>query len=201
MKDISGKSNIVESLTLDQTYHCLSCIALAAACKLFCSGMVTCLQLELVGDANYFCQSCVFSKSIWTPITKQRQREQSTEIGTKVHSNVRGLVKVEIKKGWRYYITFMDNYLIQTHIDFFLIKIDVPVAYKCFKAWCKTQFRKSIKNFILIIETSILVMSFRVIFIYKKLKFNLLYMMHYYQAQFTPGDESLQDWLRDTWSV
>ena len=105
MKEISGKSNIVESLTLNQVYHCLGHIALATACKLFYNSMVTYLQLESVGDANYFYQSCVFSKSR-TLITK---REQLTEIGTKVHSNVRELAKVEMKKGWKYYITFMDN--------------------------------------------------------------------------------------------
>ena len=90
-------NSVIESLILDQIYHCLSYITPVVALELFCDGMVTSLQLEFDGNANYFCKSCIVGKFTQIPIMKLRQRERSTGMCEKIHSDIWGPIKVEMK--------------------------------------------------------------------------------------------------------
>jgi hypothetical protein len=59
--------------------------------------------------------------------------------------DVWGPAKVATKRRQHYYVIFTDNYSRWTHIEFLTSKSDVFNAYKCFEAWCETQFGVRIK--------------------------------------------------------
>ena len=104
-------NDVIESLTLNQIHHCLGHLTPAAALKLFHDGMVTSLQLESDGNADYFCESCIVGKSTWMSIMKQKHGERFTEMCKKIYSDVWEPVKVETKRGQKYYVISANDYL------------------------------------------------------------------------------------------
>jgi len=112
-------NGVIESLTLDQIHYCLGYIIPATALKLFCDGMVTGLQLESDGNADYFCESCIVDKSTWMLIMKQKYEERLTEMCKKLYSNVWEPVKIATKRGQKYYVTSANDYRDKHMLIFF----------------------------------------------------------------------------------
>ena len=103
-------NSIIKSLILDQIDYCLGYITLAAALKLFNNVIVISLQLKSDNNTNYFCESYIVGK--FTQILmKQKQEKRSTEVNEKIYSDVQRLMKIKMKRGWKYYMMFINNYL------------------------------------------------------------------------------------------
>ena len=74
------------------------------------------------------------------PISKVREGERAKVFCEEVHSDVWGPAQVKTKKKWYYYVTFIDDYSQQTHVDFLINKSEVLMFYKAFNAMCETQY-------------------------------------------------------------
>jgi len=132
--------NVVnESLTLDLLHQWLGHIAHSAAQKLVCDGLVTGLELKESRKTNLFCESCTYGKMTQVPIFKVQESERAKVFCKEVYSDVWGPAQVETKKERCYYVTFTDDYLWWTHVDFLVNKSAVLTSYKAFNAMCKTQ--------------------------------------------------------------
>lgn len=145
IREVEGQpvniNTVGEPLMLDLVHCHLGYIAPAAVQKLLNDGMVTGLRIVSDGAIDYFCEACIFAKSMWKAVVKEYQSAGAKEFGEEIHSDVWGPVLVETKKGQKYYITFTDDYLHWTHVKFLSVKSEVFGAYKTFKAWCEMQHK------------------------------------------------------------
>ena len=106
-----GEINVVnESLILDLLYWQLGYIAHSAAQKLVYDSLVTGLELEKSRETDLFCESCAYGKMTWVPISKVWESERAKVFCKEVYSDMWGPAQVETKKGWCYYVTFIDDY-------------------------------------------------------------------------------------------
>jgi len=72
-------------------------------------------------------------------VPKARKGEHAKKFGKEVHSNLWGPAPVKTKGGWRYYITFIDDYTRMTHLYLLHTKANAFDAYKDFEAWSGNQ--------------------------------------------------------------
>jgi hypothetical protein len=126
-------------------HHQLGHIAPGAAQKLVRDRLVTGLKLDDGGHMDFFCESCAYGKMTWVLISKVREGEGAKALGEEVHSDVWGPARVAMKKGKHYYVTFINDFLHWTHVDFLANKSEVTQSYKDFDVGIETQFGTCIK--------------------------------------------------------
>jgi len=91
--------------------------------KLVCDGLVTSLELEESGETDLFCESYAYGKMTRLPISKVQEGERAKVFCEEVHSNIWGPARVETKKGWCYYVTFINDYSVTNFIQSYLHQI------------------------------------------------------------------------------
>ena len=135
------KVNIVNKpLILDLLHRQLGHIIHSVAQKLVCNSIITSLELEKSRETDLFYKSCAYGKMTQMPISKVWEGERAKVFCKEVHSDVWGPAQVKTKKRQYYYVTFIDDYSQQTHVDFLVNKSEVLMFYKAFNAMCETQY-------------------------------------------------------------
>ena len=76
---------------------------------------------------------------------KDREGEHAEEFGGEVYSDVWGLAPVELRRGRKYYVTFIDDKSQLMTLYPLKTKDKIPWAYKQYKAWVETEMGKKVK--------------------------------------------------------
>ena len=104
-------------LSLDRFHRCMGHISFETAKTLINNKLVTGVRLEYTPSSQkLFCESCIYAKATRKSVPKAREGESASELGGEVHSDLWGKSPVESKGGKLYYITFIDNKMILTHL-------------------------------------------------------------------------------------
>ena len=96
---------------------------------------------QLVMCLRSLCQSCVYAKATRKSIPKTCDSKHAKNFGKEVHSDLWRPAPIETKRGWHYYITFIDDYTWLTHLYLLCTKDEAFVAYQQFEAWCGNQLK------------------------------------------------------------
>jgi len=86
-----------------------------------------------------------FKVDLNSPTSRPSESPRSKAPWDLVWSDVWGPPDVEAKGGYRYYVSFTDDYSRYTRIYLMRKKSEVCEKYKAFAAWVRTQFKVEIK--------------------------------------------------------
>ena len=103
--------------------------------------------LQLLDDTSpFFCESCEYAKATRKPINKERQAEQASAFGDKIHSDLWGPSPISTIGGRNYYVTFTDDYSRYTSLELLKSKDETLSVYKTYAMWAQTQHNAKIKQ-------------------------------------------------------
>src|SRR6266481_6855996 len=83
-------------------------IAPEAAKQLVKNGVVMGIDLDELSPIMS-CDSCVHVKMTHTPVPKEHEGDQATDIGSEIHTDVWGLSPIKTMGGRAYYISFTND--------------------------------------------------------------------------------------------
>jgi hypothetical protein len=89
------------------------------------------------------CPSCVMGKHSQSPFPKSGAT-RATRPGEKIHSDVHGPFNIQSSRGYRYFVTFIDDYSRMVHVAFMRKKSDVFSHFVEFATRVRTLFGRSI---------------------------------------------------------
>ena len=87
---ISKALTAEEVIPLEKFHHCMGNISPEVAQKLVTKGLVTGICLNTSAGKDFFCESCIYAKSMWRPIAKVCQGECTKDFAEEIHSNIWG---------------------------------------------------------------------------------------------------------------
>ena len=85
-------------------HYCLSHIGVKRKKKLHADGILESLDYESLGT----CEPCLMGKMTKTPFSGTMER--ATDLLKIIHTDVCGLMNVEARGGYRYFLTFTDDF-------------------------------------------------------------------------------------------
>jgi hypothetical protein len=142
----SAKSATAASkpLTVMQAHARLGHISPGVVRKLVREGMAIGISVDL-NTPDEDCQSCIEGKQKAATIPKGRLTPRSDAPWDLVWSDVWGPPDVEAKGGYKYYVSFTDDFTRYTRIYLMRAKSEVFEHYCSFAAWVRTHFKVEIK--------------------------------------------------------
>jgi transposase InsO family protein len=134
------------TLTVMEAHARMGHIAPSAIRKLTRDAMVTGLNVDL-NSPDEECEACIKGKLRKLDIPKCHPSLRSSAPWDLVWSDVWGPPDVEAKGGYKYYVSFTDDYTRYSRIYLMRQKSEVLNHYRSFAAWVRTQFKSEIKTF------------------------------------------------------
>jgi hypothetical protein len=131
-------------LTVMEAHARLGHIAPSAIRQLVKEGMVTGLNVDL-NSPDEDCEACIRGKFTRVAIPKSHPTPRSSAPWDIVWSDVWGPPSTTAKGGYRYYISFTDDYSRHTHLYLMKTKSEAFDCYCTFAAMVRTQFGKEIR--------------------------------------------------------
>lgn len=104
------------------------------------------IGMEVVGPGTQDCSACQRGKQMRSAIPHQME-ECSTEVLGHVFSDLCGLMDTPSSEGFRYFITFTDDFSHYTHVGFCKSKDNALNVLKVWRARAKKETEKSLKIF------------------------------------------------------
>src|SRR5258708_23225397 len=101
--------------------------------------------MKVDGHGTGDCSACHKGKQTRNPIPHSTQ-DQSSEILKRVFSDLCGPMETPSIEGYRYFITFTDDYSHYTYIGFCKTKDDALILFKTWKARAEKETGKSLKT-------------------------------------------------------
>ncbi len=150
-----GVVNLASPIKLSETelHQFLGYMSLIATEWLVTHDFVTSLWLEKTPSGNsFFCEACIYAKTKCQSIPKVWKGSRASTFGQEVHSNVWGPLHIKMISGWRYFVTFIDNYSYLTCFYFLCNKLDTFASYKKFEAWVKNHAKANIGSIHFVID-------------------------------------------------
>ena len=111
--------------------------------KLVKDGLVTGLKLNSSAAPDPICEPCLAGKMNADPFHSSNSRAKQP-LGL-VHTDVHGPVKVQTVSGYRYWVTFIDDFTRLRAAIPLKRKSDTFAAFKQYKAWAETKTNHKIK--------------------------------------------------------
>ena len=109
-------------------------------------GLVTGLVIKKNVRPDPICPPCLAGRQSHAPIP-QVANFHATEPGELVHSDVHGPLGTQTPEGYRYWVSFIDDYSRYWTIHLLKSKDEVFDAFKSFQAYLETQLGKKVKTF------------------------------------------------------
>ena len=133
-----------EPMDILMLHRKLGHISVNAICGLICSNAIT--GLHVINNLPPFtCDSCEYAKTMHKAIKKEREAPPAQAFSEEVHTDVWGPSPTYSMGGWRYYVSFTDDYSRYTKLEVLKTKDQAFEAYKSFAAWSHTQHSVRIK--------------------------------------------------------
>ena len=107
--------------------------------------LVTGISLESQSPPDPICEPCIAGKQHRGPIPKHATH-RATQVLELIHSDLHGPLQVLTKEGFRYWVTFIDDYSRFFTVVPLRLKSDVSDAFKRFKAQAENQLNVRIKR-------------------------------------------------------
>jgi hypothetical protein len=108
---------------------------LAGVKKLISGNLVTGFRLDSQADPDPVCEACKAGKMHANPFpTSQSRASRPLQL---VHSDVHGPVKVRTHQGYRYWVTFIDDFSRFKAVYLLKHKSETFAAFKQYKAWAE----------------------------------------------------------------
>ena len=123
------------SLNWDLWHRRLCHHHLAGIKKLYSGNLVTGFKLDSQADPDPVCEACKAGKMHADPFPPSSSR--ASKPLQLVHSDVHGPVKVSTHQGYRYWVTFIDDYSRFKAVYLLKQKSETFAAFKQFKAWAE----------------------------------------------------------------
>jgi Integrase core domain len=121
-------------------------ISADAIWALVLNNVVTRLQL-LNPNSSFTCDLCEYAKATRKPINKERTTKPAQTFGEEIHSDLWGPSPISTIGGYKYYVSFTDDYSRYTNLDLLKYKDEALTAYKAFAAWAENQHGVCVKRF------------------------------------------------------
>ena len=103
--------------------------------KLLSGNLVTGFRLDSQADPDPVCEACKASKMHANPFpTSHSRASRPLQL---IHSDVHGPVKVPTHQGYRYWVTFIDDFSCFKAVYLLKWKSETFDGFKQFKAWAK----------------------------------------------------------------
>jgi len=141
----SEHAQLVSTLPLDYSlwHRRLAHHNLADVKRMIQKDLVTGVQLRSTSAPDPICEPCLAGKMHANPFPSSEHRaSKPLEL---IHSDVHGPVVVRTRSGFRYWVTFIDDYTRLWVVYLLKHKSDTFVAFKLFKAWAENHFNALIK--------------------------------------------------------
>ena len=113
--------------------------------KMIRDGSIKDLDLSSAILPDTRCVACLAGKMTKGPHTQLAPR--ATGLLERVHTDVKGPIRVQGRHGERYWVTFIDNFSGRTVVYFLSHKSQVFAAFKDFSTWAKNQMNRRILEF------------------------------------------------------
>ena len=108
---------------------------LAGVKKLLSGNLVTGFRLDSQADPDLVCEACKAGKMHANPFPISHSR--ASKPLQLVHSDIHGPVKVPTHQGYRYWVTFIDDFSCFKAVYLLKQKSETFAAFKQFKAWAE----------------------------------------------------------------
>ncbi len=105
--------------------------------------LVTGIKLQSTSSPDPICEPCLSGKMHANPFPSSTHR--ASELLELIHSDVHGPLPVQTHSGYRYWVSFIDDYSRVWAVYLLKTKGATFDAFKHFKAWAENQFKTQIK--------------------------------------------------------
>ena len=112
--------------------------------ELYQKGLVSGLTMSSSSPEPRICEPCIMGKQHRDPFPHQATH-RATQLLELIHSDLHGPLPVQSHSGYRYWVSFIDDYSRYTTVYLLKNKSDTAYAFKQFKAYAENQTGRSIK--------------------------------------------------------